>query len=272
MLEIALIGCGAIGSVLAKAVDSGKAGRTSLRWIYDTNKEAAKKLVRTLKKKPKIAESIEDICSDRKVGLVVEAASQEAVERYAVKILRSGKDLIILSVGALADNALLKKIKNTAERSGCRVHIPSGAIVGIDGVTAASIESLEEALLITRKPPKALAKTPQAKRLNLAKLKKPKLLFEGSAREAVRLFPTSVNVAATLSLAGLGFDRTTVRIIVDPKLKRNVHEVHLRGHAGEIVTITKNLQMSEAPGTSRLAALSTIRLLRNLSEAVRVGA
>jgi len=125
------------------------------------------------------------------------------------------------------------------------------------------MESLERVLLITRKPPKALVRAPIGKRFNLSGLKKPKVIFEGSARKAVKAFPTSVNVAATLSLAGLGFDRTTVRIIADPKLKRNVHEVHLS---------TKNLQMAEAPGTSRMAALSTIRLLRNLSEAVRVGA
>lgn len=271
MLEVALIGCGAIGSVLAKAIDRKKAGKTSLRWVHDADGEAARRLVRGLRKKPKVAKNIREILADRKVHLVVEAASQRAVGEYAVKVLRSKKDLIILSVGALADDALLKRIKMAAERSGRTVHIPSGAIVGVDGVTAASMESLKKAILITRKPPKALAKAPIAKRLNLPELKKPKVIFEGSARKAVKAFPTSVNVAATLSLAGRGFDRTTVRIIADPKLKRNVHEIHLSGHAGDILTVTKNLQMPEAPGTSRMAALSTIRLLRNLSEAVRVG-
>ena len=271
MIEVALIGCGAIGSVLAKAIDQGKAGSTRLRWLYDIRPEAARKLRAQLKQKPRLARSLEEICADAKVELAIEAASQEAVRAYALKLLQSGKDLVILSVGALADPELRKKLEQAAQRAKRKIYIPSGAVVGIDGVRAASIEDVKRVVLTTRKPPRALARNPRVGR-SILKLKKPRVLFEGPARKAVQLFPASVNVAATLSLAGVGFNQTTVRVVADPTIKRNIHEIHLVGRAGEILTVTRNLPIKEAPGTSRLAALSTIRLLRNLSEPLYIGA
>lgn len=271
MLETALIGCGAIGSVLARAIDRGKTGNTRLRWVYDIRPEAIAHLRSQLKHKPRVARDLKQICADTKTKLVIEAASQEAVRSYALKLLRSRKDLIILSVGALADLELLHKLVRAAEKSGGKIYIPSGAVVGIDGVRAASIEQIKRVVLTTRKPPRALARNPDLAP-RVLRLKKPRVIFQGSARKAVHLFPASVNVAATLSLAGAGFEKTIVRVVADPKVKRNIHEIQLVGHAGEIHTITRNLPLKEAPGTSRLAVLSTIRLLRNLSEPIYIGA
>jgi len=273
MLRVGLIGCGALGSILAKAVDRGEAGDVELVGLFDKKIENAEKLRSRLKKKPKIFRSIEEMLSEKEIDIVVETASQEAVKAYSEKILKAGKDLVILSVGALADEKLLRSLLDLARKHGRKIYIPSGAVLGIDGIKAISMRDVDEVLIITRKPPRALAYSEYVKRkkIDLKKIKHSKVIFEGPAREAVKLFPASVNVAATVSLAGVGFEKTRVRIIADPTLKRNIHEIHVRGVAGEYTIVAKNLPTAESERTSMLAALSTIRLLRNLQEPLRIG-
>ena len=271
--KVALIGCGTIGTIIAKAIDAGEAGEVELAWLFDIRSESCESLAEKLRSKPRLAKSIEKILADKSVDLVVEAASQAAVAQYALDVLRSKKELMIMSVGALGDEKLLESMKKEAARVGKRVHVPSGAILGIDGIKAAKIAGIEEATLTTRKPAKTLASSAYVRErgLDLAKIKKPIVVFEGPAREAVKAFPESVNVAATLSLAGIGFDKTKVRVIADPSLDRNVHEIHVRGKAGEFVTEARNVPSPDNPRTSYLAALSAIRTLRNLTENVKIG-
>ncbi|MEW6592730.1 MAG: aspartate dehydrogenase [Candidatus Hadarchaeota archaeon] len=272
-MKVALIGCGAIGTLLAKAIDRGQAGDATLKIVYDLKPEKCKELASKLRTKPKIASSPAKIYADKTVDLVVEAAAQTAVRQYALNILRYGKDLMVMSVGAFSDEKLLKSVLAAAKKTGRKVHIPSGAILGIDGVKAAGVENIRDVTLTTRKPPVALVYSDYVKKrgIKLEKLKKPLVLFEGPARKAVKLFPASVNVSATLSLAGIGFDKTKVRIIADPKTKRNIHEIRVRGDAGELVVEARNLPMPDAPRTSKLAALSAVRTLRSLSESLQVG-
>jgi aspartate dehydrogenase len=272
-LKVAIIGCGAIGTTLAKAIDSGKAGEVKLGLVYDIKPEKSEALVKKLRVKPKIAEGASQIYADRTVDLVIEAASQKAVKQYSLGILRSGKDLMVMSVGAFADQSLLKSVRREADKKHHHVYIPSGAILGIDGVKAAGLSKIQRVTLTTRKPPAALAYGDYLKEhhIRLDGLKKPKVIFDGRAREAVKAFPASVNVAATLSLAGIGLDKTRVRIIADPKLHENVHEIYVRGESGEITTMAKNMPFPDSRRTSYLAALSAIRTLKNLSEAIRIG-
>jgi aspartate dehydrogenase len=272
-LKVALIGCGSIGTTLAKAIDAGKAGDVELVWLYDLKRENSEALAGKLVSKPKIAKDVEQIRSDKTVDLVIEAASQKAVALYAIDILKSGKDFMMMSAGAFSDDQLLKSVRKESEKTGRRVYLPSGAILGIDGVKAAMLGEIEEVTLTTRKPPAALAYSSYLREhgINLAGLKKPLTVFEGSAREAVRAFPESVNVAATLSLAGIGLERTKVKVIADPSLDRNVHEIRVRGKAGEFATKARNVPSPENPRTSYLAALSAIRMLRNMTETVRIG-
>jgi len=178
-----------------------------------------------------------------------------------------------MSVGALGDEKLLDSIKKEVESAGKKVHVPSGAISGIDGIKAAKIAGIEEVTLTTRKPAKTLASSAYVREygIDLTKIKKPTVIFEGPAREAVKAFPESVNVAATLSLAGVGFNKTKVRVVADPSLDRNVHEIHVKGKAGEFITEAKNMPSPDNPRTSYLAALSAIRTLRNLTETIQVG-
>ena len=273
MLRVALIGCGTIGTTLANAIDRGEVGETGLTWIYDLKPEKSKALREKLRSKPKVARSAAEIFAAADVDLVVEAASQAAVREYAPNVLRSGKDLMVMSVGAFGDQRLLDRVRSAAEEGGRKVHIPSGAILGVDGVKAAGLGEIQEATLTTRKPPASLAYSSYLKKrgINLKGLKRPRVVFEGPAREAVKAFPESVNVAATLSLAGVGPDKTRVRIVADPKLARNVHEIRIRGKAGEFRAVARNVPFPDSPRTSYLAALSAMRTLRNLTEGIRIG-
>jgi aspartate dehydrogenase len=272
-LNVALIGCGAIGTTLAKAIDDGRAGEVRLSWIYDLKQEKSGTLARKLRSKPRIAQSASEIYADKEVVLVIEAASQLAVEQYSMDILNSRKDLMVMSVGAFADQRLLKSLRKAAEKNDRRIYIPSGAILGIDGVKAAGLGKLQRVVLTTRKPPAALAYSEylQGRGIRLKGLKHPRVVFDGSAREAVKAFPASVNVAATLSLAGIGLDKTRVRVVADPKLRRNVHEIYIKGDSGELTTVARNLPFPDSRRTSYLAALSAIRMLKNLSETIRIG-
>ncbi len=259
--------------MLAQAIDGGRAGEAELTWLYDLKSEKSEALVKKLRLKPRIAGGVAEIYADKTVGLVIEAASQLAVEQYSLDVLRSGKNLMVMSVGAFADEKLLKEVRNAAEQNGRRIYIPSGAVLGIDGIKAAELGEIKEATLTTRKPPAALAYSTYLKEhgIKLRGLKKPRVVFEGTARKAVVAFPRSVNVAATLGLAGIGLDKTKVRIVADPKLRYNVHEIRVRGKAGEFFTEARNIQFPDSPKTSYLAALSAIRTLRNLSESIRIG-
>lgn len=272
-MKVAIIGCGTIGTVLAKAIDEGRAGDAKLGWVYDLKPRKSLELVKKMRSKPRIAKSAADIYSDKAVDLVIEAASQKAVKQYSLEVIRSGKDLMVMSVGAFADDKLLKSLRRTTERNGRRIYIPSGAVLGIDGMKAAELGKIQEVVLTTRKPPSALAYSEylHEHKISLKGLKRPKVIFDGPARKAVRAFPASVNVAATLSLAGIGFERTRVRIVADPNINRNIHEIRVRGKSGEFITKAINVPFPESQRTSYLAALSAIRTLRNLSETIRVG-
>ncbi len=273
MRKIAIIGCGAIGSVLAKAIDAGEAGTTKLNLVYDLDPKRARALVKKLKTKPRVAESVAEICAEKCIDLVIEAASQVAVEQYALEVLKSKKDVMVMSVGAFSDEKLFRQVQKTARKTGQRLYIPSGAILGIDGIKAAIKTGIDEVTLTTRKPPTALAKAKyvRKRKLDLSELRVPRVVFEGTAKEAVKAFPKSVNVAATLSIAGTGLKRTKVRIVADPSVDRNVHVIRVRGKAGEFVTEAHNVPSPDNPKTSYLAALSALRTLRNLTEAVVIG-
>jgi len=268
-----LIGCGAIGTVIAEAIDSGKAGEIDLVIVYDIIAERAQNLASKLNRKPLVAKNISEVLERDDVQIVIEAASQEAVRQYAVKILSSNKDLMVMSTGALLDETLMAKIMEAAKNSGRRVYVPSGAIVGLDNVKSAAIGQIEEVTLITRKPPISFKGAPyiEKSKIDLSTLKEPLTLYEGPAREAVKLFPQNVNVAATLSLAGVGPDKTKVKVIVDPGIKNIIHEVHVRGEFGEILTRTVNKPFPSNPRTSYIAALSAIATLKKISENIIIG-
>ncbi|MEM2740022.1 MAG: aspartate dehydrogenase [Candidatus Bathyarchaeia archaeon] len=271
-LSIGIIGCGAIGSFIARSIDSGIIPMMRVSVFYDRNIYKSEALASSLRFKPRIARSFDELLSED-IDLVVEAASQEAVRIYAVPILRSGKDLMIMSVGALVDEKLLTEIREEAMRRGRRVYIPSGAILGIDGLRAACIGGIRRVVLTSRKPPKSFEGDEYLERIGVdpRSVTKPLLVFEGSARDACRLLPRSVNIASTISIAGIGADRTLVRVYIDPTVDRNIHELYVEGEFGEFHIEARNVQSPSNPKTSMIAALSALAVLRSIADPVKIG-
>ena len=272
-LGVGLIGCGSIGTVLAQAIDKGKAGKTRLIMVYDLNFKKAEALAGKLVNKPRVATTFKELLECGEIELIIEAASQEAVRQYSTKILEANRDLMIMSVGALVDGNLLKEIQHKAQEKDRKVYIPSGAIAGLDGVKASSLTKIKKVILLTKKPPEGLKGAPYIKQrgIKLSELSKPTLIYRGPASEACKLFPANVNVAAALSLVGVGPEKTEVRIMVDPRIRRNIHEVRVLGSFGELITRTRNVPSPDNPKTSYLAALSAVATLKKVTENILIG-
>ena len=257
-MRIGLLGCGNIGRILAEAIDNGEVD-CSLVAVFDRDIERARALADSLDRKPDVAESFEGLLQDTE--LIVEAASQDAVREYGVKILDSGKDILIMSVGALVDETPFNELTQLINKTGRRIYVPSGAIAGLDGIKAAKTKGIDSVELTTRKPPAELGTTTD----------KETVLYDGSARDGIKKFPKNVNVAATLSLAGIGFDKTKLRIIADPNVNRNIHEIRVKGAFGEFTIKLNNLPSPNNPKTSYLAAMSTIAALKEINSVLRLG-
>jgi aspartate dehydrogenase len=265
LLRIGLIGAGVMGSLIARAIDAGAFPGTLVA-LADLDANRAATLAGSLAVPPEVSPTREVVAA---VDLVVEAAAPEALPVLLDLVAEHGNDLLVLSVGGLIDQ---EDRLEEARRTGSRVYCPSGAIAGLDGVRAAAEGRIDGAQITTRKPPAGLLGAPFFRDAGMdpERIESPTVVFEGSAREACARFPQNVNVSAALSLAGVGVDRTRVRIIADPGLARNVHTIEVWGDFGTIRTETENVP-SENPRTSRLAALSAIALIRSFSVSLRVG-
>ena len=259
--KIALLGCGAIGSQIALAIDAEKIP-AQLTQIYDQSKEASEKLVSKLKNKPTIVEN-SHLLSSGPVDLVVEAASQQAVKDVALSVLQNRKDLMIMSVGALLDASVFEILSEACKEFSKNIYLPSGAIAGLDAIKSVKAE-LELVTLTTTKQPNSLkgAKFFETSDISLDKIDTQTIIFEGTASEAVKLFPANINVAALLSLVGLGSQKTKVKIIADPNTDKNTHQIEVKGKFGEMNYSIQNVPDSTNPKTSRLAILSSIETLR----------
>ncbi|MDF2954751.1 MAG: L-aspartate dehydrogenase [Candidatus Alkanophagales archaeon MCA70_species_2] len=270
-MRVGIIGCGAIGTEISRAVDEDR--RMELVFLVDRHPERVEKLCSMLRKKPKFikfsGEGFEELLPH--IDLLVECASQSAVCEFVLPALRAGKDVLILSVGALVDAELLEEVERHAKEKNCRVYIPSGAVVGIDGLKSGGIGKIHSVRLRTRKPPCGFEGNKHVNFEELNEASEPKVLFRGSAKEAVRLFPENVNVAASLSLAGIGVEKTEVEVVADPTIDKNIHEVEVRGEFGRFVTLVENVPSPSNPKTSYLAALSAIATLKGIVSNVRVG-
>lgn len=265
-MKVGIVGCGAIGSELARAIDR-EIREAQLVALTDINEKKAKELADSLKRKPEVS-SIDELI--KKSDLIIEAASKDVVPSLARKVIDRGKDIMIMSVGGLLGN---EDIFNLARKRNSKIYLPSGALAGLDGVKSASIGRIDSVTLTTRKPPEGLKGAPYIKRnkIDLDAITKEKVIFEGSATEAVEGFPQNINVSATLSLAGIGKEKTRVKIIADPNLKKNIHEIEVKGEFGRLVSRTENLPFPKNPKTSYLACLSAIATLKGIVSSIKVG-
>ncbi|HRN18416.1 MAG: aspartate dehydrogenase [Truepera sp.] len=205
--------------------------------------------------------------------VVVEAASHEALEAYGERILKSGASLIVLSAGALANDALRQRLENAARTSRALLYIPSGGIGGLDAIKTAVLSGAKSVTFSTSKPPIAWKDIDYVEQLgvDLDGLVEPYVLFEGMAREAVKHFPQNVNIAAILSLAGIGFDRTRVRVVADPGVKYNTHTISAVAETGNIKITFENVASPDNPKTAWLACYSALAALREIHQPVRYG-
>lgn len=265
MKTVGIIGCGAIGSELATAVDSRKVN-AELVALFDVYQDAVNSLANKLKTKPVVVKTIEDLVSSN-IDIVVEAASQGAVRKYARIVLAHGHDLMTMSIGALLDSNLYNELIAVAKKHGRTIYLPTGAIAGIDAIRSVK-HLLEEVTLTTTKSPKGLEGAPffKTNKIDLKKIKKTRVIYEGKASEAVKFFPANVNVAAVLSLSGIGGDKTKVKIVADPKTKVNTHAITAKGSFGEMHFQVKNVPSPTNPKTSYLAVLSAIECLRSICD------
>ncbi|HLI27166.1 MAG TPA: aspartate dehydrogenase [Chloroflexota bacterium] len=263
-LAVGLIGYGAIGRPLAAALAAGAAAPARLAAV----------LVRDPTRYPPppagaLLTADRAAFLARSLDLVVEAAGHAALREHGEAVLAAGCDLLVVSVGAFADDALLARLLATARETGRQILVPSGAIAGLDVIGAAALGGLDEVTITTRKPPAAWKETPAEARAQAAT--EPTLLFEGPAREGVMRFPQNVNVAAALALAGVGLDATRMRVYADPTVTHNTHEVYARGTFGEVALTLRNVPTAENPKTGRIVALSVLKAVRNRCAALVVG-
>ncbi len=267
MVTIGLVGCGTIGSRLALEIQRRFRGAARLVGVHDRDAKAARRLVRRLHSAIPVL-PLQQLVSHSQ--LLIEAASASAVGQILREVVAQRKSILVMSSGGVLQNgALLRK----AVRLNIPIYLPSGALVGLDGVKAGAIGRLRSVTLTTRKPPRALAGAPGVirRRIRLSSIRTPRRIFQGSALQAVAEFPQNINVAATLALAGVGATRTRVRIVADPTIRANIHELEAVGTFGKLFARTENRPAQENPKTSQLAVFSAIATLQQILQPLRVG-
>lgn len=256
-MRVGLVGCGNIGADLCIALQKGDIPAEIVA-LTDVDESRAKILLRSFRLNAKIC-SLEE--NARVVDLIVECAVADVVPDVVQAAMKYQADCLILSVGGLMEHPDLY-----AQAQVCNTHVrvPAGATSGLDGIRAAMEAGLHSVTITTRKPPRGLVGAPyfDEHNIDVEHLMEPTVVFEGNAREAVRAFPQSVNVAASLSLAGIGPDETMVRVIADPTVTNNIHEIVAEGAFGKLHTITENLPSPRNAKSSYLASLSAVAELR----------
>ncbi len=264
--RVAIGGFGAIGQEVARALDAGIPGLT-LAAVSGRDQAKARRALDGFRQAVPVLPLAELAAA---ADIVVECAPAAVFRELALPVIEAGGTLVPLSVGQLLVHEDLVPM---AERTGARILVPTGALLGLDAVRAAAEGKIESATMVTRKPPNGLAGAPYlvANGIELDGLTAPLRVFQGTAREGARGFPANVNVAAALSLAGIGPDRTMLEIWADPGVTRNMHEIRVEADSARFTLAIENVPSAANPRTGKITALSTIALLRGLTATLRVG-
>lgn len=267
-MKIGIVGCGAIGSRLGKSVKKELKGLCEVTALFDIDPVKAEHLARACAKPGSVKKSLDQLLKN--CDLMVEAVNAPHTENIIRQALRAKKDILVMSVGKLIE---AKNLFPLATKNRCTLLIPSGAIAGIDAVKAASLGNINKITITSRKPPFGFANAPyvREKGIDLSRIDKETVLFEGDVRTAVKSFPQNINVAATLALASQAPDKLTIRIVASPEVQTNSHEIEVTGDFGRITSRTDNAVCPDNPKTSYLAVLSAIQTLKEYCLGTHVG-
>jgi aspartate dehydrogenase len=216
-----------------------------------------------------VVERLEDLLA-LDPQLIAESAGQGAVRQHGEAVLKAGRDLLIISIGSLADQDLFDRLKTAARQGGSQVLLPAGALGGVDALAAGRLGGLSAVRQTMAKPPKAWRDTPAEDLVDLDNLKEATVFFTGSARDAATLYPKNANVAATVALSGLGFDTSQVSLIADPQATGPIHRIEAEGTFGTFAIEIRGVALPDNPKSSTLAALSIARGLANTSATVAI--
>ena len=264
-LRVAIAGLGPIGTKVAEALDLGIDG-LMLTAVSVQNPEKHLGWLGRLTTRPAVL-PIDQLTEA--ADIVIECAPGRLLRSIVAPFVGSGKIAVVLSAGALLDNEDLIEL---AKQNGGQIVVPTGALIGLDAVTAAAVGNIHSVRMVTRKPVQGLAGAPYIveNNIDIERITEPLRIFEGTAREAAKGFPANLNVAVALSLAGIGPDRTRLEIWADPTVTRNIHRVEVESDSARFSMSIENIP-SENPKTGRITALSVIAYLRKQRSALRVG-
>ncbi|MGE0205755.1 MAG: aspartate dehydrogenase [Hyphomicrobiaceae bacterium] len=266
-LKLGIASLGTIGLSVARRVDAGDLPGFELAAVAARDLDKARRNLEGFRTLPQLAPptALADACD-----VVVECAPAALFREIAESVIGKGRIFVPLSVGRLLEHM---ELVDLARRTGARIIVPTGALLGLDAVKAVAEGSITSIRMTTRKPPKGLAGAPHlvANAISIDGLTEPKKIFSGSAREAARGFPANVNVAAALALAGIGPDRTEVEIWADPTVRHNTHTIAVTSDSSDFTMTIQNIPSVENPATGRITALSVIATLRRLTAPLVVG-
>lgn len=267
-VKIGIVGCGAIGKGIAKRIVKDLTKDAKIVSIYDIDLNKSINLAKELNLKNIIADSIDDLID--KCDCMVEAVSASNTLEIIEQAIRAHKTVLAMSVGKLLN---AEKLFELARKNKCYILLPSGAIAGIDAIKAASLTKIHKITLTTRKPIKGFLNNLYfaKKGIDISKIKKETVIFDGNVNLAVKRFPQNINVAATIALASQARSKLRVRLITSPTYKRNVHEIDVVGEFGHIYTKTDNLVCPDNPKTSYLAILSGFQTIKQFCTGILVG-
>jgi aspartate dehydrogenase len=266
MIRVGIAGFGTIGARVAEALDAGIEG-LEISAVHTRSADSAARRMAAFRRPVPVCGVAELV---ERSDVVVECVPTAAFVDVAPPVVAAGRTLVTVSGAALLEHP---ELVDLARRSGGRIVLATGALLGLDAVRAAAEGTVHSITMVTRKPPKSLVDADYvvANGIDVASLEQPLQLFAGSAREGARLFPANVNVAAALGLAGIGPDRTRLEIWADPTLTRNTHHIVVDADSARFELKIENVPSAEKPGTGRITALSVIACLRSLGSPLRVG-
>ena len=270
-MRIGLIGGGVIARLMLEHIRKGDLGDVQVVAIAGRSEQSKGRLLAGTFGVPFVV-GLDALAATRPEA-VVEAASHDAVREYAEPLLARGISFVALSGGALCDDSLRDRLERTAAQNRALLYVPSGGIGGLDALKAVCLAGAEEVSIAVTKPPAAWKGIPYVEKLGLDmdRLAAATVLFEGSARDGVPHFPANVNIAAVLSMAGIGFDRTRLKVVADPALKFNTHFIVIQGRTGRVDIKFESVAMPGNPRTSMLACFSALAAIRELGRSTRYG-